>query len=272
VTPARSVDRQATGGSVRGLRRSRMRLSQTAASPATITRMAHPSVPFDGLPCDGRLGCRIRQQGTASLGLDSGDRSGAIRGGSGSFKARVERAEKPGRLQGKRVTKRLSEITWHRGEASMVRRGSTVRVRQRACIKTLQMGLLCCLIWRALGARVRDGYTFLGRAGIRGQARRLVSPCDTPHRSDEAARSRQSPCTPPSLVASIGEKLTPSPERGGWSPRSAKRVESAASKLRGLRSRVVHFSFPDPGAVLGARHHVSATADRSLSSVAVGSG
>ena len=42
----------------------------------------------------------------------------------------------------------------------MVRRGSTVRVRQRACRKDLQIGILCCLLWHVLHARVRDGYTF----------------------------------------------------------------------------------------------------------------
>jgi hypothetical protein len=32
------------------------------------------------------------------------------------------------------------------GRASMVRRGSTVRVRQRACTKALQVGISCCLL------------------------------------------------------------------------------------------------------------------------------
>jgi hypothetical protein len=48
---------------------------------------------------------------TGFLGLGSGDRFGAPRGGSGSFKARGERAEKPARLRGKRATKRLSQVT-----------------------------------------------------------------------------------------------------------------------------------------------------------------
>jgi hypothetical protein len=94
--------------------------------------MAHQSVLCDGLRGEGRLGWRGRQQIRASLGLGSGDRFGAPRGGSGSFKARGERAEKPARLQGKRATKRLSQVTKPQGESSMVRRGSTVRVRQRA--------------------------------------------------------------------------------------------------------------------------------------------
>jgi hypothetical protein len=52
-----------------------------------------------------------RQQTRASLGLGSGDRFGALRGGSRSFKATVERAQKLVRLQGKRATKRLSQVT-----------------------------------------------------------------------------------------------------------------------------------------------------------------
>lgn len=55
----------------------------------------------------------------------------------------------------------------------MVRRGSTVRVRQRAWKKALQMGMLCCPWWRDFGSsRVRDGY-ILGLAGTRGHARPL---------------------------------------------------------------------------------------------------
>jgi hypothetical protein len=54
----------------------------------------------------------------------------------------------------------------------------------------------------------------LGMACIRGQARRLVSPCDTPPRSDETARSREIPCIRTRTVALLGEKLTPSLEEG----------------------------------------------------------
>jgi hypothetical protein len=42
----------------------------------------------------------------------------------------------------------------------------------------------------------------------------LVSPCDTPHRSDEAARSRNSPCIRARTVALLGKKLTPSCREG----------------------------------------------------------
>jgi hypothetical protein len=47
----------------------------------------------------------------ALLGLGSGDRFEALWGGSGSFKGRVQRREKPARLQGKRSIKRVSHIT-----------------------------------------------------------------------------------------------------------------------------------------------------------------
>jgi hypothetical protein len=63
----------------------------------------------DGLT--GESGCRIRQQMRASLGLGSGDRFRALRGSSGCFTGRVERTGKRAVLQGKRATKRLSEIT-----------------------------------------------------------------------------------------------------------------------------------------------------------------
>jgi hypothetical protein len=56
----------------------------------------------------------------------------------------------------------------------MVRRGSTVRVRQRACTKALQMGMLCCPRWRDLdSSRVQDGCILDWRtlAGTRDVAR-----------------------------------------------------------------------------------------------------
>src|SRR5918995_1682973 len=50
----------------------------------------------------------------------------------------------------------------------MVRRGSTVRVRQRASRKSLQNGSFCCLLRRSASAsRVQDGYLF-GRVGASG--------------------------------------------------------------------------------------------------------
>jgi hypothetical protein len=76
--------------------------------------------------------------------------------------------------------------------------------------KTPVNGLVCCLLWRVGCARVRDGYTFPGLAGARGQARRLASPCDTPHKRDDAARSPESLCIRACTVALMGESLTPS--------------------------------------------------------------
>jgi hypothetical protein len=43
-------------------------------------------------------------------------------------------------LQGKRFTKRVSQMRQLRGGTSMVRRGSTVRVRQRALQKPRKRG------------------------------------------------------------------------------------------------------------------------------------
>jgi hypothetical protein len=45
------------------------------------------------------------------LGMGFGDRFGDFRGGSGSFKGRVQQADKPGEMQGKRASKRRSHIT-----------------------------------------------------------------------------------------------------------------------------------------------------------------
>jgi hypothetical protein len=46
-----------------------------------------------------------------ALGMGFGDRFGDFRGGSGSFKGRVQQADKPGEIQGKRASKRRSHIT-----------------------------------------------------------------------------------------------------------------------------------------------------------------
>jgi len=89
-----------------------------------------------------RLACCHRgRQTQAPLGLGSGDRFGALRG-----RLRVPQEEgatsgETTRIAGKRFTKRVSHITSPEAEASMVRRGSTVRVRQRASTKCLQIGI-----------------------------------------------------------------------------------------------------------------------------------
>src|SRR5262245_53630994 len=97
----------------------------------------------------------------------------------------------------------------------MVRRRSRVRVPERASTQNPCIWASCVVCIGASPAlagtrRVR----ILGLAGIRGQARRLVSPCDTPHGSDEAARSMESPCIRALAVAFLGKDLTPSLEGG----------------------------------------------------------
>ena len=104
---------------------------------------------------------------------------------------------------------------------NMVRRGSTVRVRQRASTKALEMGMLCCLRWRDFeSARVRDGY-ILGRAGARGHARRLATQSEacSVHRS--VISVKESPCKRRFGVARAGAKVTTSFAREGVVAQSA---------------------------------------------------
>jgi hypothetical protein len=115
-----------------------------------------------------------------------------------------------------------------------IERGSAVRVRQRASTQALQMGLLCFLFWRVLRAQVRDGCTFPGLAGIRGQTRRRVSPRDTPWGRIEAAYSRESPCIRAYTVALLGKSPDPSLQERGqrrligplWARRDAQRTRT----------------------------------------------
>jgi hypothetical protein len=58
-----------------------------------------------------RLGCcHPRLQARVSLGLGSGDRFEAFRGGPGPVKEGVLQVEKPAELQGKRATERVFQI------------------------------------------------------------------------------------------------------------------------------------------------------------------
>src|SRR6266545_4854587 len=107
--------------------------------------MRHQPKPMTDASADSgaTLGCchpRLRRR--PAVGLGSGDRFGVSRGGSGAFREGVLQAEKPAGLQGKRATKRFSQSNWQRGETSMVRRGSPVRVRKRAYLKYLQISTL----------------------------------------------------------------------------------------------------------------------------------
>jgi hypothetical protein len=70
---------------------------------------------------------------------------------------------------------RLPRVATSCRSEHMVRRGSTVRVRQRASIKALQVGLWCCpRRQESDSSRVRDGYTLVG-AGTSGGARRAAT-------------------------------------------------------------------------------------------------
>jgi hypothetical protein len=95
-------------------------------------------------------------------------------------------------------------------DPKMVRRGSTVRVRQRASRKALQMGICCCLARRNLRAsRVRDGY-ILGLAGTRGHTRRLAAEPETCSRHSIASTHPKSSCKAEVGVACSDATLTPS--------------------------------------------------------------
>ena len=135
----------------------------------------------------------------------------------------------------------------------MVRRGSTVRVRQRASLKALQMSLLCCLFWRVLRARVRDGYTCLGLAGTRGQGRRLPSPCDTADRSDRSSLSRESPCMRAVGVALLGKRRDPLPTEGVSGSSPPERSAKAACPRGGRRTGYPGQLTAERGAARGSR-------------------
>ena len=101
----------------------------------------------------------------------------------------------------------------------MVRRGSTVRVRQRALDKALQMGISCCLRWRDLDlSRVRDGYIF-GLAGTCGHARRLATRAHGVVGRPVAITWSESPCKEHFLLPELARsRVPPSLERGSWRP------------------------------------------------------
>jgi len=95
--------------------------------------------------------------------------------------------------------------------SSMVRRGSTVRVRQRASAKCLQIGICCRLFEQHAGTR---GYI----RGKRVARRHLATPSGTASESHLWPSLRGSPCKRASSVASLGENVTPSLEGGGHPP------------------------------------------------------
>jgi hypothetical protein len=77
-------------------------------------------------------------------GTGLGDRFKGFRGGSGLFEEGVRLAEEAAVLQGKDVAERRSCTTYPESPILMVRRGSTVRVRQRASRFILLSGLFRC--------------------------------------------------------------------------------------------------------------------------------
>jgi hypothetical protein len=98
---------------------------------------------------------------------------------------------------------------------SLVRRRSTVRVRQRACIKALQIGMWRCLRGRIVDVpRVRDGY-ILGLAGKRGHARRLATQPERAQVTQLRRLTPKSPCKQAIGVCCAGSNRTPSFAREG---------------------------------------------------------
>src|SRR6266508_866044 len=97
----------------------------------------------------------------------------------------------------------------------MVRRGLTVRVRQRASTKTLpDRPIVLPVLVRPACPGTRRVH-IPGTGGLRGQARRRVSPCDTPRGRVEAAFSRESPCIRGYTVALLGKSPDPLPAGRG---------------------------------------------------------
>ena len=89
-------------------------LSPTSMSDCDASSRTKPSaggrVSAEGLRLT-RYALRVSVSAARTLGMGFGDRFGDFRGGSGSFKGRVQRADKPGEMQGKRASKRRSHIT-----------------------------------------------------------------------------------------------------------------------------------------------------------------
>jgi hypothetical protein len=132
-----------------------------------------------------------------------------------------------------------ARVRAYRSQPSMVRRGSTVRVRQRASRKALQMGIWRCLPRQNLRAsRVRDGY-ILGLAGIRGHARRLAAQPETCSRHSIASTHPTNSCKAEVGVACSDARLTPSFAREGviQSDASAVRYENGSWFFRRLCAR-----------------------------------
>ena len=102
-------------------------------------------------------------------------------------------------------------------------------------IKSLQIGIWCCLRWRTIKAsRVRNGYTSWELAVTRGHGRRLASHRDTPRSSDEALR--KIPLHTGTRDCLIGREREPLPgdrgSRPGWLQFKGNAVRRGRSKRR----------------------------------------
>jgi hypothetical protein len=106
--------------------------------------------------------CHHGRRAPLLLGLGSGDRFEAFRGDPGCFKERMLQAKKPARLQGKRVTSAVP-----RSHSSDGKRGSTVRVRQRASSSCLLSRCFRCLRWqRPRSVHQRPPWTLAGAQSV----------------------------------------------------------------------------------------------------------
>jgi hypothetical protein len=96
---------------------------------------------------------------------------------------------------------------------SMVRRGSTVRVRQRASTRACKWPFFVVLKGNA---RVHRGYIH----GTRDAPRRLATFSDPVHWTASTGLWNEITCKRASSVVSMGENMTPSLQRGGHSESS----------------------------------------------------
>jgi hypothetical protein len=139
----------------------------------------------------------------AQLGARSWGQVRGFRGGSTSLRGKRETRGETSRIAGKA----LNQARFRDQVTAMVRRGSTVRVRQRACRKALQMGILCCLRWRRFGLLAGTRRVHFGTGGHSGAR---TTPRDTSVTYSIAATHSTSPCKQTRRVSCAGTKRIPS--------------------------------------------------------------
>ncbi len=91
------------------------------------------------------VGCVFRER-TTSRGYETGARAWARPITRGHWRHRLKK-----RFAGQTWPRVTTRVRRYRLRTSMVRRGSTVRVRQRACRKSLHIGWFCLLFGRSSG-------------------------------------------------------------------------------------------------------------------------